>query len=66
VRGTGYQPNSTVLWNGSPRATTYVHGTELTATINAADIASAATANVTVTTPAPGGGTSVPATFTVR
>lgn len=66
VRGTGYQANSTVLWNGSPRATTYVHSVELTAQITAGDIAAAGTASVTVTTPAPGGGTSAPATFTIR
>jgi hypothetical protein len=66
VRGTGFQTNSTVLWNGSPRATTYVHSVQLTASITAADIAAAGTASVTVTTPAPGGGTSAPATFTIR
>ncbi len=66
VRGTGFQANSTVLWNGSPRATTYVHSVELTATITAADIAVAGTASVTVTTPAPGGGTSAPVSFTIR
>ena len=66
VRGTGYQTNSTVLWNGSPRVTTYVHATELTAQITAGDIATAGTANVTVTTPAPGGGTSAPSTFTIH
>lgn len=66
VNGTGFQTNSTVLWNGSPRATTYVHAVQLTASITAADIATAGTAAVTVTTPAPGGGTSAPATFTIR
>jgi photosystem II stability/assembly factor-like uncharacterized protein len=66
VRGTGFQADSTVLWNGSPRATTYVRATELTAAITAADIATAGTATVTVTTPAPGGGTSGAATFTIR
>jgi hypothetical protein len=66
VHGTGFQANSTVLWNGSPRATTYVHSVELTAAIAAADIAAAGTASVTVTTPAPGGGTSGAATFTIH
>jgi hypothetical protein len=66
VHGTGFQSNSTVLWNGSPRATTYVRATEVTAAIAAADIATAGTASVTVTTPAPGGGTSAPATFTIH
>jgi hypothetical protein len=66
VRGTGFQHNSTVLWNGSPRMTTYVSAAQLTAAITAADIAAAGTANVTVTTPAPGGGNSGAATFTIR
>jgi photosystem II stability/assembly factor-like uncharacterized protein len=66
VHGTGFQSSSTVLWNGSPRTTTYVHATEVTAAITAADIATAGTASVTATTPAPGGGTSAPATFTIH
>jgi hypothetical protein len=43
-----------------------VHAAEVTASIAAADIAAAGTASVTVTTPAPGGGTSAPATFMIR
>jgi len=66
VRGTGFQGSSTVLWNGSPRTTTYISAAQLTAAITAADIATAGTASVTVTTPAPGGGTSGAATFTIR
>jgi hypothetical protein len=66
VNGTGFINNSVVNWAGSPRATTYVSSTEITATINAADIAKAGTFKVTVTTPAPGGGTSAAKTFTVN
>jgi FG-GAP-like repeat/Abnormal spindle-like microcephaly-assoc'd, ASPM-SPD-2-Hydin/FG-GAP repeat len=66
VNGTGYISSSVVNWNGSPRATTYVSSTEVTATINAADIAKAGTFKVTVTTPAPGGGTSAAKTFTIN
>jgi hypothetical protein len=39
---------STVNWNGSPRTTTYVSPTQLTASILAADVASSGTASVTV------------------
>ena len=37
-----------VRWNGTNRTTTFVSSTELTATISAADVATAGTANVTV------------------
>ena len=58
VDGSGFVASSVVQWNGSPRTTTYVDSTTLQATIPAADIASVGTANVTVVTPPPGGGTS--------
>src|SRR6266478_1386741 len=58
VNGTGFVSGSTVNWNGSPRTTTFVSGSQLTAAINAADIAAAETASVTVVNPAPGGGRS--------
>jgi hypothetical protein len=49
VNGTNfYSGISTVQWNGSPRTTTYVSATQLTATITAADILSAGSASVTV------------------
>ena len=66
VGGTGFISSSVVNWNGSPRATTYVSSTEVTATITAADIAKAGTFKVTVTNPAPGGGASAAKTFTVN
>lgn len=65
VNGTNFVNNSTVNWNGSARATTFVSATQLTAAIPATDIAAAGTAAVTVVTPAPGGGTSNPQTFTI-
>ena len=66
VTGTGFLSSSVVNWNGSPRATTYGSSTGVTATITAADIAKAGTFKVTVTNPAPGGGTSAAKTFTVN
>lgn len=41
---------STVTWNGNDKTTTFVNSTQLTASIDAADVASAGTANVGVTT----------------
>jgi hypothetical protein len=66
VNGTGFVSGSVVRWNGSIRATTYVNNTQLTASITAADIAIAGSASVTVFNPAPGGGTSNPATFPIH
>jgi serine protease len=65
VNGTGFISSSMVQWNSSPRTTTYVSSTQLTAAITAADIAAAGTANVTVLNPAPGGGTSNVVSFVV-
>jgi len=65
VNGKDFVSTSVVDWAGSPRATTFVNSTKVTATINAADIASTGTFKVTVTNPAPGGGSSAPSTFTV-
>ena len=65
VNGSGFVAGSVVKWNGANRTTTFVSPTQLTAAIPASDIASAGTAQVTVTSPAPGGGTSVPQAFTI-
>ncbi|MFA5810144.1 MAG: LamG-like jellyroll fold domain-containing protein, partial [Thermoleophilia bacterium] len=65
VSGTNFVASSTVEWNGASRSTTFVSSSSLTATINAADIASAGTASVTVVNPSPGGGTSNAQTFTI-
>lgn len=48
VTGSGFGSGSTLLWNGSVRATTVVSPTRLTAQIPAADLAAAATATVQV------------------
>src|SRR5580693_8728615 len=58
VRGANFLTTSVVNWNGSPRTTTYVSKTSLHAVINAADVAAAGTGAISVTNPAPGGGTS--------
>jgi hypothetical protein len=66
VTGTNFLPASVVKWKGSARTTTYVSSTQLTAQINAKDIAKAGTAAVVVSNPKPGGGNSKPLTFTIN
>jgi len=65
VNGTGFVTASVVRWNGSDRSTTFVSKTQLTASIQAADVATAGTAQVTVFNPTPAGGTSNALTFTI-
>jgi hypothetical protein len=55
--GTGFAKSSVARWNGSDRPTTFVHPGELTVQISNADIQQAGMMQVTVFTPAPGGGT---------
>jgi len=66
VTGSGFIASSTVHWNGSSRTTTFGSSTQLQAAILASDIAASGSAQVTVSNPSPGGGTSNPATFTIN
>jgi len=65
VTGTGFAASSVVRWNGANRTTTFVSSTQLQAAIPASDLAVSGTAQVTVFTPAPGGGTSAALPFTI-
>ena len=65
LTGSGFFPESVVRWNGSDRPTTYISPTTLSASISAADLATAGNAQVTVFNPAPGGGESTPSNFSV-
>lgn len=66
VNGSRFVSGSVVHWNGASRPTTFVSSTQLQASIGADDIVTPGTANVTVFTPAPGGGTSASLPFTTR
>jgi hypothetical protein len=68
VNGTGFVSTSVVNWNGDPLCTTFVNFHQLVVDVPSSDLASASTASVTVSNPAPGGGTSnaVPFTITSR
>jgi 6-phosphogluconolactonase len=65
ITGTNFVAASMVNFGGAVPTTTFVNSTQLTAAIPATAIASAGTAAVTVTNPAPGGGTSNAMNFTV-
>ncbi|MGB9073098.1 MAG: S8 family serine peptidase, partial [Terriglobales bacterium] len=64
VLGRSFLPGAVVRWNGTDRPTSFVNGGKLTADISVADLAAAATAQVTVFNPPPNGGAeSGPAPF---
>ena len=63
--GTGFTATSKLRWNGADRSTTFTSTTQLTAAIPATDIAAAGSAQVSVFTPTPGGGTSAAQSFTI-
>ncbi|MGI4760329.1 MAG: IPT/TIG domain-containing protein [Janthinobacterium lividum] len=65
VSGSGFTAGSVVSFNGTALQTTYTSATQLTAQVPAAALATAGSYDVLVASPAPGGGTSAAATFTV-
>ena len=65
VNGKGFVPFSVAQFNGAGRPTAFVNSSHLTMTLAAADISTVATAQITVVTPAPGGGTSASCPFPV-
>ncbi len=58
VTGTGFSNASAVLLNGNAIPTTYTSATQLSATVPAASLASLDWAAISISNPAPGGGTS--------
>ncbi|MDJ0909434.1 MAG: hypothetical protein QNI99_09575 [Woeseiaceae bacterium] len=63
--GTDFTADSTVRWDGLDRTTTFISSNEIRANIPASDVATPGTANITVSTPAPGGGLSASRSLTV-
>ena len=66
VSGSNFVSGSVIDFNGAPQPTTFVSATSLTAAISASSVATAGSFSVTVTNPAPNGGTSTSSTFTVN
>jgi hypothetical protein len=65
VIGSNFNTSSSVLINGAGLPTTYVSSTQLQVSISASLMAQAGVLSVVVKNPIPGGGISLPATFTV-
>ena len=66
LTGGGFVDGSSVVFDGIAQPTTFVNSTTLDVTVPAAQLAAAGTFNVSVFTPAPGGGTSAALPFTVN
>jgi len=58
ITGTNFVPGVSLSANGSPRDTTFVSATQLTAALTAADFATAGSLPLNIINPKPGGGTS--------
>jgi hypothetical protein len=65
INGSGFSENSVAAWNGTSLPTSYLSSTVLTTTIPASYLTNAGTGAVTVTSPAPGGGTSPKVSFAI-
>lgn len=65
VTGTGFNASSTVKVNGTALATTYVSSSELTANVTPSLVANYGWEPVTVSNPAPGGGSSLVLPLTI-
>jgi trimeric autotransporter adhesin len=59
VDGTGFTSGSSILWNGQTLPTTFVSAGQMTATVDSSLIQNLGWAQISVTTPTPGGGQSV-------
>ena len=65
VTGTGFDSASSVIFSGASLSTTYVSATSLQAAVPASALSAGESVSVTVSNPAPGGGSSTAASFTV-
>ena len=65
VNGSAFNAFSVVKWNGAARTTKVISSAKLEVSIPASDLGTTGTAQVTVFTPQPGGGSSSPLTFTI-
>ena len=63
--GSGFVTSSTVMWNGSALATSYVSANSLTATVPASELVTPGTASVTVSNASSGGASSAVVQFTI-
>ena len=65
ITGSGFTADSTVMWSGTPLETSYTGPSQLTAQVPAGLLTGLGWAAVSVTTPAPGGGSTIPLPFSI-
>lgn len=65
ITGNNFIDGAQAQWNGVSRPTTFVSGTQLRVTLFAGDVAAGGSGGIRVINPAPGGGSSNTATFTI-
>lgn len=65
VHGFGFVNGAAMTFNGTPRPTSFVSDTQITASITASDLAASGTATIAVANPSPGGGNSGMAMFAI-
>src|SRR5262249_31023977 len=65
IEGSNFTADSQAQWNGKNRPTSFVSSTRLKMVVTATDLALGGQGSITVTNPAPGGGESNTATFTI-
>jgi 6-phosphogluconolactonase (cycloisomerase 2 family) len=65
IDGSNFTADSQAQWNGKNRPTTFVSSTRVKMIVTATDLALGGQGSITVVNPAPGGGTSNTATFTI-
>jgi len=66
VNGTGFVEATSVQWNGLNRPTDVLNSTQIKGAISGSDLATAGAAQVGVSNPSPGGGTSSTVNFTIK
>jgi len=66
ITGSDFVPSSVVRWHGSPRPTTFIDYSHLLIHLNAGDMLGSGGRYITVFNPAPGGGYSNSAFFTIN
>jgi uncharacterized protein (TIGR03437 family) len=66
INGSGFLTSSTVKFNGGTRAASFVSASQLSLSLGSSDLNTPGTFPIIVMNPAPGGGSSQPAVFTVQ
>ena len=66
INGSDFAPGASVTWNKTALTTAFVSSTQLNAYVPYSDIASAGTASIVVSNPAPGGGKATALNFTIN